>query len=98
MGETKSCSQSQYLCYTQFMQAPRANWPGWAERLQYWKLDSFAAWLLEAAGPFALLSAQVLYFFRPFLPARQIGFIAMMLEEDEEVKAFVEYLREGKSA
>ena len=79
------------------MQAPRAHWPAWAERLQYWKLDSFAAWMLEAAGPFALLSAQALYFFRPFLPARQVGFLATMLEEEEEVRAFAEYLRGEKN-
>jgi hypothetical protein len=80
------------------MQAQRAHWPAWAERLQYWKLDSFAAWMLEAAGPFTLLSAQALYFFRPFLPIQHIGSLAAMLEEEDEVRAFVEYLQGEKRA
>lgn len=76
------------------MQTPRAYWSAWAERLQRMRLDTFAAWLLEAVGPFALLSAQALYFFQPFLPGEQINDLASMLEEEEEVHAFVRYLRE----
>jgi hypothetical protein len=79
------------------MQTPRAYWSAWAERLQQLKLDNFAAWLLEAAGPFALLSAQALYFFHPFIPSRQMSALATMLEEEEETYAFVRYLREGSS-
>ena len=80
------------------MQTPRAYWPAWAERLQHWKLTAFAAWLLEAGGPFALLSAQALYFASPFLRGEQIEFLANMLEEDDEVLAFANYLREEASA
>ena len=79
------------------MRTPRAYWSAWAERLQYLKLDTFAAWLLEAAGPFALLSAQALYFFHPFIPGRQITILASMLEEEEEVQAFARYLRGEQS-
>jgi len=75
------------------MQTPRAYWSAWAERLQHLKLDTFAAWLLEAAGPFTLLSAQALYFFHQFIPREQISDLASMLEEEEEVHAFVRYLR-----
>lgn len=80
------------------MQTPRAFWPAWAERLQTWKLDAFAAWLLEAGGPYTLLSAQALYFARPFIGGNQIDILARMLEEDEEVHAFAKYLREEASA
>jgi hypothetical protein len=76
------------------MQTPRAYWSAWAELLQQLKLDTFAAWLLEAAGPIALLSSQALYFLHPFLPSRQLNYLALMLEEEEEVHAFVQYLRE----
>jgi hypothetical protein len=76
------------------MQTTRAFWPAWAERLQHWKLDAFAAWLLEAGGPFTLLSAQALYFSRPFLGGEQTDSLARMLEEDGEVHAFANYLRE----
>jgi hypothetical protein len=79
------------------MQMSRAFWPQWAERLRHWKLDSFAAWLLEAGGPFALLSAQALYFANPFVGGEQIEVLAQMLEEDEEVHAFANYLREEVS-
>ena len=80
------------------MQTPRAYWPAWAERLQHWKLTAFAAWLLEAGGPFTLLSSQALYFARPFLGGEQIEFLADMLEEDDEVLAFASYLRKEASA
>jgi hypothetical protein len=80
------------------MQTPRAYWPAWAERLQHWKLTAFAAWLLEAGGPFTLLSSQALYFARPFLGGEQIEVLANMLEEDDEVLAFASYLRKEASA
>ena len=80
------------------MQTPRAYWPAWAERLQHWKLDAFAAWLLEAGGPLTLLGSQALYFASPFLGGEQIGILARMLEEDDEVHAFASFLREETSA
>ena len=80
------------------MQTPRAYWPAWAERLQYWKLTAFAAWLLEAGGPLTLLSSQALYFARPFWGGEQIEVLANMLEEDDEVLAFANYLRKEASA
>jgi hypothetical protein len=80
------------------MQTPRAYWPAWAERLQHWKLTAFVAWLLEAGGPFTLLSSQALYFARPFLGGEQVEVLANMLEEDNEVLAFASYLRKEASA
>ena len=80
------------------MQTPRALWPAWAERLQHWKLDAFAAWLLEAGGPLTLLSSQALYFASPFFGEEQIKLLARMLEEDDEVLAFASYLRQEATA
>ena len=80
------------------MQTSRAYWPAWAERLQHWKLTAFAAWLLEAGGPFNLLGSQALYIARPFLGGDQIEALAHILEEDTEVLAFANYLREEGSA
>ena len=80
------------------MQTPRAFWPAWAERLQHWKLDAFAAWLLEAGGPLPLLGSQALYFARPFVGGDQIEALARVLEEDDEVLAFATYLRKESSA
>lgn len=79
------------------MQTPRAFWPAWVELLQHWKLDAFAIWLLEAGGPFTLLGSQVLYFARPFLGVEQIDELARMLEEEGEMHAFANYLREDAS-
>ena len=80
------------------MQTSRAYWPAWAERLQHWNLSAFAAWLLEAGGPFTLLGSQALYFTHPFLGSEQIEALAHVLEEEDEVQAFANYLREEASA
>ena len=75
------------------MQTPRAEWTHWADLLRRLRLDGIAAWLLEAAGPLALLGAQALYFCQPFFGGKQIQSLAHMLEEDNEVQAFSQYLR-----
>ncbi len=76
------------------MQTPRPHWSTWANQLHRLKLDAIAAWMLEAGAPVALLSAQALFVARPFLGAQTEAF-AHLLEEDEEVRAFAAYLREG---
>jgi hypothetical protein len=80
------------------MQTPRAFWPAWAARLQHWKLTAFAAWLLEAGSPLTLLGSQVLYFVRPFIGGEQVEALAHILEEDDEMLAFADFLREEASA
>ena len=80
------------------MQTSRAFWPAWAERLQHWKLEAFAAWLLESGGPLTLLGSQALYFASPFFGGKQIELLARMLEEDDEVRAFASYLRQEVTA
>jgi hypothetical protein len=80
------------------MQTSRAYWPAWAERLKHWNLTGFVSWLLEAGGPLTLLGSQALYFMRPFFGGEQIEALAYVLEEDEEVRAFANYLREEASA
>ena len=80
------------------MQTPRTYWPTWAERLQNWKLTAFSAWLLEAGGPLILLGSQALYFARPFIGGEQVEALAHILEEDDEVHAFADFLREEASA
>jgi hypothetical protein len=75
------------------MQTPREYWPRWAELLHEYKLDQFAAWMLEAGGPLALLGAQALYFGRGFLGTDQIDALARTLEDDSEARAFAVYLQ-----
>jgi hypothetical protein len=48
--------------------------------------------MLEAVGPFALLGAQALYFGRGFFATEYLDALARTLEDDEEARAFAEYL------
>ena len=80
------------------MTTSRAYWPVWAERLEKWNLTTFTAWLLEAGGPLTLLGSQALYFMRPLLGGKQIEALAHILEEDDEVQAFANFLRDEASA
>ncbi|HET9905654.1 MAG TPA: hypothetical protein VFQ23_03415 [Anaerolineales bacterium] len=78
------------------MQA-RSEWSAWAESLRRLKLDGFAAWALEAAGPLTILGAQAVYISQPFFGGKQLNTLAQMLEEDEEAQAFARYLRGEES-
>ena len=77
------------------METPRSYWPKWAEILRRYQMDSFAASLLLAGGPLPLLSAQVLYFTRPFLGGQQVTALAHMLESDDDTRAFALFLEES---
>lgn len=72
---------------------PRSEWSKWAESLRRFKLDGFAAWLLEAGGPFTILGAQAVYLSQPFIGGEKLDPLAHMLEEEEETQAFAHYLR-----
>jgi hypothetical protein len=76
----------------------RASWPAWADFLHQRGLDGLAVWALESAHPLTLLAAQVLYLGRPLLrPAvsnGQIEALASLLEDHNEMQAFVTFLRE----
>lgn len=76
------------------MQTPRTHWSNWANQLHRLKLDAFVAWLLEAGAPVTLLGAQALFVARPFL-GTQSEALAHLLEEEDDVRAFAAYLREG---
>lgn len=51
--------------------------------------------MLEAGAPITLLGAQALFVARPFL-GPQSESIARLLEDENEVRAFAAYLREGE--
>jgi hypothetical protein len=76
------------------MQTPRPYWSDWATQLHRLKLDAIAAWLLEAGAPVTLLGAQALFVVRPFLGSKSET-LARFLEEEDDVRAFAAYLREG---
>jgi hypothetical protein len=75
------------------MQPPKPQWTEWANFLHRLKLDSFTAWLLEAGAPVALLGAQAFFIAAPFLGPRSDA-IAHLLEDEEETRAFANFLRE----
>jgi hypothetical protein len=72
----------------------RDKWHNWSETLHRFKLDGLASWLLEAGSPLNLIGAQALYFSQPFIGGKQIESIAQMLEDNDEIQAFVYFLRE----
>jgi hypothetical protein len=74
--------------------SPRDHWLHWAETLRRYQLAEFAAWLLDAGKPLALLSAQALYFGGPFL-GENVEALARTLESDDELRAFVSFLDGG---
>jgi len=72
---------------------PREYWPRWAHILQQYRLQSLAAWLLEAGGPLLLLAAQALYFGKDWLGRQeQTLALARTLEDSEETRALARFL------
>jgi len=70
----------------------RRRWRHWGNALRKHELQDLAAWLLEAAGPFALISAQLLYMGTPLLGS-EAHHLARLLESDENRLEFVRLLR-----
>lgn len=73
-------------------------WRVWTISLHRWGLQNLVASFLEAAGPLALIGAQVVYVGQPFLdsivPAGHLRALAGVLEDDSQRQAFVACLRE----
>ncbi len=79
------------------MLSPREDWLQWAETLRRYQVDGFASWLLEAGRPLAILTAQILYWGRPFLGEGAQAF-GRVLESDEEARAFAAFLNGGTTS
>jgi hypothetical protein len=76
------------------MLSPREDWLQWAATLRRYQAVGFASWLLEAARPLAILTAQILYWGRPFL-GENAQALGRILESDEEARAFAVFLNGG---
>ena len=74
--------------------SPRDHWIRWAETLRRYRLDGLVTWLLDAGKPLTVLSAQALYFGRPFL-GESADALARTLESDDELRAFASFLDGG---
>jgi hypothetical protein len=70
----------------------RQRWQHWGNVLRKRELQDLAAWLLEAASPLALISAQLLYMGTPLLGS-DAGHLARLLESEEDRQEFVDSLR-----
>jgi hypothetical protein len=78
----------------------RAYWPRWAEFIHNHGLGSLIAWALEAAGPLALLGAQVFHFgsplLRPAVSGNALDGFITLFENEAERRSFVAFLREAR--
>lgn len=72
----------------------RDHWLRWAQTLRRYQLDGLVSWMLEAGKPLALLSAQMLFFGRPFL-GNHADALARTLESDDELRSFISFLDKG---
>lgn len=80
------------ICYTSHMQSNEI-WNHWAGSLRRLKLDGLVSWLLEGGAPLHLIGAQALYIGLPFVGGTQFESIAQLLEDENELQAFVQFLR-----
>ena len=77
-------------------------WRIWAFKLHQWGLEDLVASFLEAAGPLALIGAQLVYVGQPLLRgldgADHFQALAKVLEDQKERLSFVQYLRGDRMA
>ena len=74
-------------------------WRIWAKTLHLWGVDNLVATFLEAAGPLTIIGAQAIYIGQPvlnsFVPNEHLNVLTVVLEEDDQRDAFINYIREG---
>jgi len=84
------------------MNADQHIWQVWARYLQRWGVKDWAATLLEAVGPLAVLGAQAVYMGQPLLnqtiPEGHLDALTRLLEDSTNTRAFVDFLREAPSS
>jgi hypothetical protein len=73
-------------------------WQDWSKSLHRWGLHHLTASFLEVSGPLALLGAQAVYLTQPvltgFIATERLDALADMLEDGEQIREFIVYLRE----
>jgi hypothetical protein len=83
------------------MDADQHIWRVWILTIRRWGVQDWVASLLEAAGPFTILGAQMVYFSQPLwsrmLPEDHFAAAARLLEQPSKTQAFVQFLRESSS-
>jgi len=86
------------ICAILFIMVAKPHiWRGWASFLHRWGLHQLVASWLELAGPLNILGAQLIYLSQPFLSVfihqDALKDLAQVLEQPEEVKKLVHFLR-----
>jgi len=76
-------------------------WQSWARTIHKWGLANLVAAVLESAGPFSLLGAQIVYISQPLLqpiarPGR-LQALADLLEDPRHTRSFLDIL-EGEQS
>ncbi len=74
------------------MQVEHENWHQWAQYLQRTHLIGLFRFLLDAAGPVRIVAAQSLLMTQPFFHHSIIDGLATLLEDQEQSKAFLEFI------
>lgn len=87
------------LCYTFNMDADRQIWQEWVHFLQQRGMTEGVASLLEATGPMAFLGAQVAFVSEPLFAhtafQNHLSALARLLDDNENLKMFIHFLREA---
>jgi hypothetical protein len=88
------------MCYTQrTMVSNQQFWLKWTNFIRRWGIQDELAAFLEAAGPMAVLGAQLVYLGHPLLsqivPDDELEALALMLEDTNQTRSFASILREG---
>ncbi len=84
------------------MQSYQQIWSSWAIHLKKMGIHEWVAALLEGAGPFNVLAAQLVYLGEPLarfaVPGIQVQALASLLEDPAEARGFAELLREAQNS
>lgn len=84
------------------MNSDQHIWRSWVKSIHRWGVQDLVAVLLDAAGPFTMLGAQIVYIgqpaFKQLFPEQQIIALAELLEDTSYTREFVSMLREVASS
>jgi hypothetical protein len=84
------------------MSEDQQNWITWARTLQRWGMKETAASVLDSAGSLGMLIAPLLYIGQPLLSGavspHTLDALAQVLEDPENRRKFVSFLRETPSS
>jgi hypothetical protein len=82
------------------MNAENLFWDEWKKYFCRLGIQTWVASILEFAGPFSLIGAQLLWIGAPFLysavPPKQLDAFSHLLEDPTQKQAFANYLRESQ--